>query len=139
LWRLARWSKQGPAKESKFIPPLRRMIHEQAHPDDMTKAQILAEKFFPNGGEADLSDLEGERQGEHILDIPPTVTKGDIDKVLRELPKNKAPGPDGIPNEVLADLAHVLTPHLTQAVGSCLVHGMLPASYRESTTVVIRK
>ena len=105
----------------------------------MTKAQILAEKFFPSVGEADLSDLVGEQQGGRVLDIPPTVTKGEIDQVLLGLPSNKTPGPDGIPNEVLTALAHVLTPHMAQAVGSCLARGALPVSYRESTTVVIRK
>jgi hypothetical protein len=139
LWRLARWSKQTPAKETRFIPPLRRTAREQAHSDDVTKAQILAEKFFPSVGEADLSDLEGEQQGGRVLDIPPTVTKGEIDKVLLGLLSNKTPGPDGIPNEVLTALAHVLTPHMAQAVGSCLARGALPVSYRESTTVVIRK
>jgi len=65
--------------------------------------------------------------------------KGEIDSVLQGLPNNKAPGPDGIPNEVLKALAHALTPYLAHAAGSCLARGVLPSSYRESTTIVIRK
>ena len=62
MWRLSRWSKlrAGKSQASPHIPPLRRTDRDNTSNDNILKAQILAEKFFPEGGQADLSDIDGE-------------------------------------------------------------------------------
>jgi len=141
LWRIARWSKHttGEKHTEQSIPPLRRNDTEPLHPDNNTKAQILAERFFPPSGEADLRDIACETRATSTLDIPSTVTTETIEKTLKGLPNNKAPGPDGIPNEILKKLAPEFSAHLAHAASSYLAQGKIPTTFKESTTVVLRK
>ena len=38
---------------------------------------------------------------ERTLSLPPEVTEQDLEQIIKKLPNNKAPGPDGIPNKAL--------------------------------------
>lgn len=141
LWRLSRWSKLGAGKPQKslHIPPLRRSDQEDAHDDNSTKAQILAEKFFPEGGGADLSDIDYEVPANRLLNISSTISAEQIEQAIHRLPNGKAPGPDQIPNEVLKVLAPIIKDDLAQAISKCFASGATPESFRESITVVLRK
>ena len=106
LWRLLSWSKRAAGKPhaDSRIPALRRNENETAIDDDTTRAEIFAEKFFPRLPEQDMRGA-GEKHTPTPLRISQTMTKGEVESVLKALPSGKAPGPDRIPNEVLKALA----------------------------------
>ena len=141
LWRLSRWSKlrAGKPQVSPHIPPLRRSEQDDSCDDNLSKAQILAEKFFPEGGQADLSDIDSEVPTHHMLDISSAVTAEQIEQAINRLPNGKAPGPDNIPNETLKVVAPLIKEDLAHAISRCFDSGSTPENFRESTTVVLRK
>jgi len=87
----------------------------------------------PKGGQADLRDSTSHAR--HF----PTVTAEQVEKAIHRLPNGKAPGPESIPNEVLKELAPVIKDDLARAISNCFASGATPRSFRESTTVVLRK
>ena len=103
------------------------------------RAQILAEKFFPRASLADLSDIASGQPAANTLDVPAEVTPKQLEEVIRKLPNGRAPGPDGIPNEILKVIAPIVSKDLAHAISKQLESGMIPNSYKESTTVVLRK
>jgi Reverse transcriptase (RNA-dependent DNA polymerase)/Endonuclease-reverse transcriptase len=141
LWTLARWSRRnaGKPQADPHLPALRRTTNEPLVEDNCQKAQILSEKFFPNTGQADLSDTIGSVPIERTVPISNQVSKEELEDIIRKLPNEKAPGPDGIPNEVLKLIAPVISKDFAQAISNCLAGGSLPLKYKESTTVVLRK
>ena len=86
------------------IPALRRHAGETSTDDDNERTKILAEKFFPQPPQTEPDNIESETQATRTLHVEPTVTIEELQGILRRLPNNKAPGPDGIPNEVLKAL-----------------------------------
>jgi hypothetical protein len=136
LWQLIRWSKRKASKAHKDpnIPALRRQEGAPLEDQNETKAEILAEKFFPR----ETRQVTAEIQLSHQLNAP-TILEEEIQDIIKKLPTGKAPGPDEIPNEVLRDLREEITPGVTQAIRRLTAGGPLPQSLRESTTVVLRK
>jgi len=67
------------------------------------------------------------------------VTNEELGVVIRRLPNRKAPGPDGIVNEVWKGLGNDFQSALAQTITGILRSGKLPSSLKESTTVVLRK
>ncbi len=53
------------------------------------------------------------------------ITKKDVEKVLKRLPNGKAPGPDGIPNEVLKELSEEILERLAHAISQSFARGAL--------------
>src|SRR6266480_6883781 len=139
LWRMSRWSRQAPGARTAYIPALRRNGQEEATQDDEKRAQILAERFFPGDGLADLSDIENNQQQTATIHIPTIVTPEEVKKVIQKFPNGKALGPDNIPNKVLKIIAPIIAEELAQVVTEFLRAGNIPQSYKESITVVIRK
>ncbi len=74
-----------------------------------------------------------------MFDILSTISAEQIEQTIHRLPNGKASGPDSIPNEVLKAMAPVIKDDLGQAVSKCFTSGATPESFRESTTVVLRK
>ncbi|TQS34735.1 hypothetical protein Golomagni_04873 [Golovinomyces magnicellulatus] len=103
LWRLLKWGKkttnlqQGPP----HLPALRRSINETLTNDNHQKEEILRDRFFPGRVNAELSDIEKDLPPKRLVPIDVEVTSEEIENVLRQLPRGKAPGPDEIPNEIL--------------------------------------
>ena len=62
LWKLNKWSRKeiGTQNGSVVIPKLRRTENDEPSGANHDKAEILAMKFFPQSGAADLSDITGE-------------------------------------------------------------------------------
>jgi len=146
LWKLAKWSKRnasGP-QGSQQIPPLRRNDQEQVQKGNKEKAQILAERFFPRTGQADLSDITGQQPTgtnpeQREFNISHIVTKEEVEKVIKRLPNGKATGPDNVPYEVLKEIAPQISEGLAQAFTKQLASGTLPRSFKDSITTVLRK
>lgn len=141
LWKMSKWSRRhtGDPPTDIHLPALRRSNDDQSSNDDREKAQILAEKFFPIVGQADLSDIASETLPESRISIPLKITKEILEEAITHLPKRKAPGPDTIPNEVLQRIRSEIQEGLAQAMTRCLVGGQLPPKLKESHTVVLRK
>ena len=68
-----------------------------------------------------------------------TVTEDALLNVIRKLPNGKAPGPDGIPNEVWKMILETVSKELAKVITGILRSGELPESFKESITVVLRK
>ena len=98
-----------------MIPPLRKSDQDQTEEANDRKAEILATKFFPRSGQADLSDINHH---EEILrfHIDADVTEGELISVLGKLPNRKGPGPDRIPNEALKELKKKIAPGMAKAI-----------------------
>ena len=73
------------------------------------------------------------------LEIPLIVTPEQIERTISKLPNGKAPGPDGIPNEVLKVISSDIAKDLAQAITQQFRDGTVPDSFRETTTVALRK
>jgi len=76
---------------------------------------------------------------QNVLNISPTISTEEISKLIRSLPNGKAPGPDGIPNEVLKVAAPVIAKDLAEAASHYFASGIIPESLKESITVVLCK
>ena len=68
-----------------------------------------------------------------------TVTKKDLLNIIHKLLNRKAPGPDGIPNEAWKVIQETVGEELAGVITGILLSGELPASFKESTTVALRK
>ena len=150
LWRISKWSRRaaGETKEDPHLPALRTDEQAPLQEDPGEKAKILAAKFFPATGQADLNDIAGGSQPESSsLEVEQSVSAKTISRVLKNLPSGKAPGPDEIPNEVLKLLAQgtdeePVTPFchsLAQAASKVIASGTIPPCLKDSYTVALRK
>ena len=62
---MSRWGRlqAGKPQENPHLPPLRTGEADTPQDDPEEKARILATKFFPKTGQADLSDITSDQQG----------------------------------------------------------------------------
>jgi hypothetical protein len=99
---------------------------------------MLKQAHFSPPVEADLSDLEGYSYPERIS-IPEELAENEALDVIKELAKDKASGPDGIPNRVLKRVAGVTPALLTRIFQACINQGVHPRQWKEATIVLLRK
>ena len=107
--------------------------------DNHQKEEILREKFFPGRVNAELSDIDKDLPPKRLVPIDMEVTPEEIENVLRQLPRGKAPGPDEIPNEILQLVLPEWKSQLAAAITQLFLTGQIPDSYKESVTVTLRK
>ena len=141
LWRLSRWSRRtaGKPHTDPHIPGLRRNEREEPTTIDKDKTQILIEKFFPTPMvTSHIRDACDPSTNPEIL-LDPHISTEEVLGIINKLPNGKATGPDGIPNEVLKRLAPEISAGLAQGIRKAFASGSLPARYKESTTIVLRK
>ena len=98
-----------------MIPPLRESDQDQTEEANDRKAEILATKFFPQSGQADLSDINYYEETPRFH-IDADVSEGELISVLRKLPNRKAPGPDRILNEALKELKEKIALGIAKAI-----------------------
>ena len=67
------------------------------------------------------------------------ITVKEIFKVMRNLPRNKSPGPDGIPNEYYKTFAKLISDELTNVLNESHRGGRLHQSTKEGTISVLYK
>ncbi|KAI0993722.1 hypothetical protein K3495_g14462 [Podosphaera aphanis] len=85
-----------------------------------------------------LSDLSDNWSPKRELDTNPEGTPDEVE-VLKRLPRGKAPGPDEIPNEILQLLLLEWKVKLAHTITKVLQLGQIPPSFKESTTIALRK
>ncbi|MBW0517154.1 hypothetical protein O181_056869 [Austropuccinia psidii MF-1] len=106
--------------------------------DIKTKASILFHGTSLIETAASLHDIPNQRPPRLPLEFPP-VTDEEVSGTISTLPNKKAPGPDGIPNELIKIAETLLTPHLTHLFNACLRQGRFPTQWKGSNTAIIRK
>jgi len=135
LWKLAKWARNRGTASQAFTPALKNGGEEVTEPEE--KAELLQATFFPTPPEADLDDIPGYVYPDPVP-MPP-VTKRELQEAILRASVNKAPGPDGIPNQILHLALPQLLPLLLPLYNLCMEHSHHCEAFRHSVTVVLRK
>ena len=76
---------------------------------------------------------------EEIENINRSITSTEIETVIKNLPTNKSPGPDGFTGEFYQTFRGELTPTLLKLFQNIAEGGKLPNSFYEATITLIPK
>jgi len=69
----------------------------------------------------------------------PTVTNDEVAAAIKTLKSDKAPGPDGIKNEISNSLQDFWTPYLTKLYNECLSQGRFPTVWKKANLIILHK
>jgi len=105
--------------------------------DPATSMEEMMRVHFPEHRQA---SLRGAWPARNTTEDPPQVFNADVvGQILKKMPRGKAPGPDGIPNEALIALPKNIIEFLTKLYQAILNTGYTPKLWRTSKVIFIPK
>lgn len=138
IWKIVRWARQRSQGQTTQIsfPTLKQGMYEAK--DAKSKAELLRDTCFPPPPEVDLTDIEGFIYPQQITQDE-EIAEREILKAISRTKKDKAPGPDDIPNRVVQILVREKTKLIKRLFQACLTHGVQPAHFKTARTVMLKK
>ena len=138
IWTIGKYVRAGSTDGSRSsIPPIRRPNSNTPTQHSEEKSKIFYETFFPTPPPAALRRTRGNYP-EDAFEFA-NISDAQILDACKRLKEFKAPGPDGIPNEVYKRCADLLLPFLGRLFRATFDLSYYPAAWKESITVVLRK
>ena len=136
IWKLNKWVKARGVRAQGVTPAISRPDGTKAdNPEE--KSDLLKNSFFPIPPSADLGDIRDFRYPEPLE--CPEITEWELRRAILATKTGKAPGPDGIPNQILHTVVDQLIPLLLSLLNSSLTRGYHPYAWKRSVTVALRK
>ena len=138
IWAASKYISGPPSDGGQARIPLLLTGQEQMNTAETNeeKAKALAKTFFiPKPASTHSPPPIPDRE---YSPLTPYSHQRIVNKA-RSLKRNKAPGPDGLPNEVWTAGIDILGKHITVLFNAIMTTGYYPKAWRQSTTVVLRK
>ena len=104
---------------------------------------LMKQKFAPEDNQED--DTDNHRQTRNLISMPMDTDddaefpEQEVTNVVHDMGDKKAPGEDGIPNEVLKSLVKILLKYITAIYNKCLKEGVLPRRWKTAKIIPIVK
>ncbi|KAA1096470.1 hypothetical protein PGT21_050035 [Puccinia graminis f. sp. tritici] len=133
LYRVLRFSSKSAGGE---VLPLKDPEGSVVH-DKHKQAELLFKGTSITNAPIDLSDIP-PNQSIRFVSYPP-VTNEEVRSALRRISPKKAPGVDGLANELLKSFSEPLSAHLSLLYNNILKSSTFPVSWKVAVTVIIRK
>jgi ribonuclease HI len=133
LYRVLRFSSRSAGGE---VLPLKGPDGAIVHDKDR-QAELLFKGTSVTNTPIDLSDVNLDlscRFGSY-----PPITKAEVTSAIQRVRPRKAPGIDGIANELLKSLSDPLSDNLARLYNELLTSSKFPASWKVAVTAIIRK
>ena len=100
--------------------------------ENLEEMDKFLEKYnLPKLNQEEIENLNRQKHGK--------LTRTEIETVIRNLPANKSPGPDGFTAEFNQKFRDKLTPILLKLFQKIVEEGKLPNSFYEATITLIPK
>ena len=122
---------ERPQQRTHEIQRIIRNYYQQLYANKMDDLEDM-DKFLEMCNSPKLNQKE-------IEDLNKSITSKEFETVIRNLPANKSPGPDGFTAEFHQKLREELTPILLKLFQKSSEEGKLPKSFYEATITLILK
>ena len=137
-------------KKNREKTQMNRIRNEKEETTDTAEIQRIMRDYYMQLNASKMDNLEEmdkflEKHNllrldqEEIENINRPVTSNEIETVIKNLPTNKSPGPDGFPGEFYQTFREELTPILLQLLQNIADGGTPPNSFYEATITLTPK